>query len=101
MNKYPNCWLHRFASLLAFATFLLIVAGANVTSHRAGLAVPDWPTTYGEFMYSFPVSKWVGNILHEHGHRLIASTVGLLTVVLAFWIRMAVADEKIRQLGYA
>lgn len=101
MTETSNRWLHRFAWLLAGSTFLLILAGANVTSHRAGLSVPDWPTTYGEFMYSFPVSKWVGNIWHEHGHRLIASTVGMLTVALALWIRLAVADEKLRRLGYA
>ena len=100
MTHTSHRWLNRFAWLLAGATFLLIIAGANVTSHRAGLAVPDWPATYGEFMYSFPVSKWVGNILHEHGHRLIASTVGLLTVALALWIRLAVADEKLLRLGY-
>ena len=86
MNNHPNPWLHRFACLLAFATFLLIVAGASVTSHRAGLSVPDWPTTYGSFMFSFPISKWVGNIRYEHVHRLIASVVGMLTIALAFWL---------------
>ena len=99
MNHYPNSWLHRFACLLAFATFLLIVAGANVTSHRAGLAVPDWPTTYGQFMFSFPTSKWVGNILYEHGHRLIASIVGLLTIVLAFWLVSKEPRRWVRRLG--
>jgi len=52
-------WLHRFACVLAVATFLLIIAGASVTSNRAGLAVPDWPTTYGQFMYSFRSRKWL------------------------------------------
>lgn len=99
MNHYPNRWLHRFACLLAFATFVLIVAGANVTSHRAGLAVPDWPTTYGQFMFSFPMSKWVGNILYEHGHRLIASTVGILTIVLAFWLVRRESRRWVRHLG--
>jgi len=79
-------WLHRFACVLAVATFLLIIAGASVTSNRAGLAVPDWPTTYGQFMYSFPFSKMVGGILYEHGHRLLASSVGLLTIMLTVWI---------------
>jgi cytochrome c oxidase assembly protein subunit 15 len=87
MNNPSNRWLHRFAYLLAFATFLLICAGATVTSHRAGLAVPDWPTTYGRFMFSFPISKWVGNIRYEHVHRLIATVVGMLTIVLTFWLR--------------
>jgi cytochrome c oxidase assembly protein subunit 15 len=99
MNHYSNHWLHRFACVLAFATFVLIVAGANVTSHRAGLAVPDWPTTYGQFMFSFPMSKWVGNILYEHGHRLIASMVGVLTIVLAFWLVRKESRRWVRRLG--
>src|SRR5664280_3415388 len=99
MNHYSNHWLHRFACLLAFATFVLIVAGANVTSHRAGLSVPDWPTTYGQFMFSFPMSKWVGNILYEHGYRLIASAVGLLTIILAFWLVRKESRRWVRRLG--
>lgn len=101
MNRYSNRWLHRFAWLLACATFILIVAGASVTSHRAGLAVPDWPTTYGQFMFSFPMSKWVGNILYEHGHRLIASTVGVLTILLAVWLVRAEPRPWVRWLGIA
>ena len=98
-NHYPNRWLHRFACFLAFATFILILAGAIVTSHRAGLAVPDWPTTYGRFMFAFPTSKWVGNILYEHGHRLIASTVGLLTIALALWLVRKEPRRWVRYLG--
>lgn len=101
MTPKPQPWLHRFACLLAGATFLLIVAGASVTSHRAGLSVPDWPTTYGQFMFSFPMSKWVGNIFYEHGHRLIASVVGMLTVVLAFWLVRAEPRRWVRRLGIA
>lgn len=101
MNEYSHHWLHRFACFLAFATFILIVAGASVTSNRAGLAVPDWPTTYGQFMFSFPMSKWVGNIFYEHGHRLIASTVGILTVVLAIWLVRAEPRRGVRCLGIA
>ncbi len=78
-------WHHRFALLVAFCTLLLVTAGAMVTSTGSGLSVPDWPTTYGESMFTFPVSRWVGGILYEHGHRLIASTVGLLTILLAAW----------------
>lgn len=101
MSNYPNRGLHRFACLVAFATFILIVAGASVTSHRAGLAVPDWPTTYGEFMFSFPMSKWVGNIFYEHGHRLIASTVGILTIILAIWLVRVEPRCWVRCLGIA
>jgi cytochrome c oxidase assembly protein subunit 15 len=78
-------WLRRFTKLVAGSTLFLIFAGAMVTSHDAGLSVPDWPNTYGQFMFSFPVSKWVGGIFYEHSHRLIASTVGFLTVVQAIW----------------
>jgi cytochrome c oxidase assembly protein subunit 15 len=101
MNTSSHRWLHRFACLLAFTTFILMVAGANVTSHRAGLSVPDWPTTYGQFMFSFPMSKWVGNILYEHGHRLIASTVGMLTTVLAIWLVRVEPRRWVRRLGIA
>jgi cytochrome c oxidase assembly protein subunit 15 len=101
MTTNPQPWLHRFACVLAFATFLLIIAGASVTSHRAGLSVPDWPTTYGQFMFSFPTSKWVGNILYEHGHRLIASVVGMLTVVLAVWLVRVEPRRWVRRLGIA
>ncbi len=99
MNHYPNRWLHRFACLLTLATLILIIAGATVTSHRAGLSVPDWPTTYGQFMFSFPTSKWVGNILYEHGHRLIASAVGMLTIILAFWLVRKEPRRWVRRLG--
>jgi heme a synthase len=99
MNEYSHRWLHRFCCLLAFATFILIVAGASVTSNRAGLAVPDWPTTYGQFMFSFPMSKWVGNIFYEHGHRLIASAVGMLTVILAVWLVRSELRRSTRRLG--
>lgn len=80
-------WLHRFTKLVAAATFLLVVAGGLVTSTGSGLSVPDWPTTYGWSMFTFPFSKWVGGILYEHGHRLIATTVGVLTIlmVIAYW----------------
>ena len=75
--------LHRFAKFVAACTVLLILAGSLVTSTGSGLSVPDWPTTYGWNMFTFPPSKWVGGIFYEHGHRLIASTVGFLTIILA------------------
>jgi heme a synthase len=57
-----------------------------VTSTSSGLSVPDWPTTYGYSMFSFPLSSMVGGILYEHGHRLIASTVGMLTIGLVMFV---------------
>src|SRR2546428_13540419 len=99
INPHPSRRLHRFAWLTAAATYLLIVAGASVTSNRAGLAVPDWPTTYGHFMFSFPYSKWVGNIFWEHGHRLIAGTVGVLTIILAVWLVRREPRPWVRRVG--
>jgi cytochrome c oxidase assembly protein subunit 15 len=78
--------LHRFAKLVAGCTVFLVLAGSLVTSTNSGLSVPDWPTSYGWNMFTFPPSKWVGGIFYEHGHRLIASTVGFLTIVLAAWL---------------
>src|SRR5213593_193706 len=77
--------LHRCALFLACSTAFLIFVGGLVTSNEAGLSVPDWPTTYGWNMFSFPYSKWVGGIFYEHGHRLLASFVGFLTVLLTIW----------------
>ncbi|MFQ6113155.1 MAG: heme A synthase [bacterium] len=86
-NSY-NIWLHRFAKLVVAATFILIFIGGLVTSTGSGLAVPDWPTTYGHFMFSFPFSKMVGGILYEHGHRMVATIVGFLTVILTRrWVK--------------
>ena len=70
-----------------------------VTSKGVGLAVPDWPTTFGYNMFLFPVSKWVGGILFEHTHRLIASTVGFLTIILAIWIWRGEDRQWLRNLG--
>jgi cytochrome c oxidase assembly protein subunit 15 len=87
MNPSPNNrWLHRFAVFTALATLGLIGIGGLVTSHDAGMSVPDWPNSYGYNMFLFPPSKWVGGILYEHTHRLWASTVGLLVIVLMRWI---------------
>src|SRR5438094_5284062 len=77
--------LHRFALFTVCCTAFLIFLGGLVTSTQSGLSVPDWPTTYGWNMFSFPFSKWVGGIFFEHTHRLVASFVGFLTVVLTLW----------------
>ena len=91
--------LHRFSTLVVACTVILILAGSLVTSHDAGLSVPDWPTSYGWNMFTFPPSMWVANILYEHGHRLIASTVGFLTIVLAVWLWVADPRGWLRWLG--
>jgi len=90
-------WLHAYATLVACCTFLLIVAGALVTSHAAGLSVPDWPTSFG----SLRLPPMVGGVLYEHGHRLIAGTVGLLTILLAIWLWISEPHRWVRGLGAA
>lgn len=89
-------WLHRFAVLTALATLVLIGIGGLVTSHGAGMAVPDWPNSYGYNMFTFPVSMWVGGILYEHSHRLAGSVVGFLTLVLALWLNGRPAAKWLR-----
>ncbi len=93
-------WLNRFIWFTAAATLLLICSGGMVTSKGVGLAVPDWPTTFGYNMFLFPVSKWVGGIFFEHTHRLIASTVGFLTIILTVWIWLAEDRPWVRRLGW-
>ncbi|MEI9863642.1 MAG: COX15/CtaA family protein [Limisphaerales bacterium] len=99
-NK-TNPWLFRFAVLTALITFLLIGLGGLVTSHGAGMSVPDWPNTYGYNMFTFPISKWVGGILYEHTHRLLASAVGLLTTILAVWLWLKDSRKWMHWLGIA
>jgi len=95
-----KAWLHAFAVLLAASTFCLVCVGGLVTSKGAGMAVPDWPTTYGYNMFLFPISQWKGGILFEHSHRLVASLVGLLTVTLAIWLRERESRRWLRRVGY-
>jgi cytochrome c oxidase assembly protein subunit 15 len=89
-----------FAALVAASTAVLIFAGGLVTSTGSGLSVPDWPNTYGWFMWAFPLNKMVGGIFYEHLHRLVASTVGFLIVVLAIWLWRAEPRAWVRRLGY-
>ena len=90
--------LHRFAVVLAGLIVLLIAAGALVKSKEAGLSVPDWPLSYG----SLNPPKWwtIENVRAEHGHRLIAGTVALLTVILALWFRRREPRPWVRRIAY-
>lgn len=88
--------LHRFAVFTAASTFCLLIAGALVTSRDAGLSVPDWPLSYGQWM-----PPMIGGIFYEHGHRMVASFVGLLTIVLALWLWRAESRRWVRRLGFA
>src|SRR5215475_6344323 len=93
-----NRRLHGFAVLLACWTFLLIIAGALVTSNDAGLSVPDWPTSFGS-LYKIP--KLVGGVRFEHTHRMIAQVAGLLTIALAIWTWRAEKRRWMRTLGWS
>jgi cytochrome c oxidase assembly protein subunit 15 len=86
--------MHRFAVFTAFSTFLLVIAGGLVTSTGSSLAVPDWPLSFGQV---FP--KMVGNLFWEHGHRMIATTVGILTIGLLVYILAKEKRPWVRKLG--
>ena len=87
--------LYRLALFTVFSTLSLLVAGALVTSNDAGLSVPDWPLSYGQWM-----PPMTGGVFYEHGHRMIASFVGLLTVILAAWVSRVEPRSWVRRLGW-
>jgi heme a synthase len=91
-----NIWLHRFAIFTALSTSVLIYWGGLVTSTGSGLAVPDWPLSYGMLM-----PPMVGGIFYEHGHRMVATFVGLLTIILAFWIQKKEVRSWMKVLGWS
>ena len=96
-NEIARCsgaGLHRLAVATAGATFVLLFLGGLVTSTGSGLAVPDWPLSFGQI---FP--PMVGGVLFEHGHRLAATAVGCLTIVLALWTVVGDARASVRALG--
>ncbi|MFQ5600511.1 MAG: heme A synthase [Candidatus Krumholzibacteriia bacterium] len=88
-------WLHRYAVFVGVCTALLVFAGGLVTSTGAGLSVPDWPLSYGML---FP--PMVGNVRYEHGHRMVATFVGMLTIVLAIWLYRREPHPRVRWLGF-
>jgi len=88
-------WRHRWAAATLASTLLLIFAGGLVTSTDSALAVPDWPLSYGMLM-----PPMVGGVFYEHGHRMIASFVGLLTLILAAWMAWQEPRPEIRRLGW-
>jgi len=90
-----NAWLHRYATLVAVCTLFLVIAGASVTSKEAGLSVPDWPLSYGQV-----IPEMTGGVLFETGHRMIATVVGVLTIILAIWIARADKRVWMRRLGW-
>jgi cytochrome c oxidase assembly protein subunit 15 len=92
MEKF---WLHCYAILLAVCTLFLVVAGASVTSKEAGLSVPDWPLSYGQVM-----PQMTGGVFFEHGHRMVATTVGFMTIILAVWLARVETRRWMKNLGF-
>jgi len=89
-------WISRYTKLLAGITFLLIIAGGLVTSTKSGLSVPDWPLSYGKLM-----PPMVGGIRFEHTHRMIAATVGFMTLILAVWVGFSESRKWVRWMAIA
>ncbi len=90
-----NRGLNRFAIVVAISTILLIFAGGLVTSTGSGLSVPDWPLSFGKL---FPEMK--GGVAYEHGHRMFAGLVGLLTIFLAIRLLRQESRKSVRLLGF-
>lgn len=94
MRSNYHKYLHRFAFFTAVCTFFLIIAGGLVTSTGSGLAVPDWPLSYGQLM-----PPMIGGIFYEHGHRMVATFVGVLAIILAAWLWKKEERRWLRVLG--
>lgn len=94
ISGVPDKWLRRFSKITCFSTLLLIFVGGMVTSTGSGLAVPDWPLSYGTL---FP--PMVGGIFYEHGHRMAAATVGFLVLCLTIWLGSKEKRRWVRHLG--
>ena len=99
-TDFFNPWPSRFALVAAAATLFLISVGGTVTGYKAGLAVPDWPNSYGYNMFLLPLSKMTGGIYFEHSHRLFGSLVGLTTVVLAVYLQLRAPRPWLKWIGW-
>ncbi len=93
--------LYRYACFCAGSVAFLIALGGMVTSTNSGMSVPDYPTTYNYNMFLFPWQQWVGGVFWEHLHRLVASSVGLFTLVLAVTIWWTQKRVWLQRLGWA
>jgi len=94
MKNLYNRNLHLYAGFAACCTFLLLIAGALVTSNQAGLSIPDWPLAYGSLH-----PPMVGGIVFEWSHRVMAASVGCLTILLAAWLFRVEKRQWMRWLG--
>jgi len=94
-------WNAVLARVAVAATFLLLVAGGLVTSNQAGLAVADWPRSYGYNMFLYPFARMTGGIYYEHAHRLLGALVGLATLALAVHLTLVESRAWVKRMGYA
>ncbi len=100
MNIFiSHIFLRRLAKFLSASTLFLIFLGGLVKSTESGLSVPDWPTTYGHFMFAFPIDQMVGGIKYEHSHRMVASFVGLLALILCLLLLKSNQPSWIKRLS--
>jgi len=88
-------WRFRWALLTTASTLCLIFVGGLVTSTGSGLSVPDWPLSYGQLM-----PPMIGGVRYEHSHRLVATGVGLLTLILALWTSLRDSRAWVRRLAW-
>jgi cytochrome c oxidase assembly protein subunit 15 len=96
-------WPHRWAVALACATFPLVWVGGLVTTTDAGMAVPDWPNTYGYNLFLYPWQTWLAapwDLFVEHGHRMLAATVGMITIGLLIVLMRCERRTWVRGLGF-
>ena len=96
----PPNWTAAFARVAAGATLLLLIVGGLVTSYEAGLAVVDWPNSFGYNMFLYPLSRMTGGVYYEHAHRLIGSLVGLTTLVLAIHLQRTDTRRWLRRVAW-
>jgi len=100
-TNLPHPWPHRLAWVVACGVFPLIWMGGLVTTYGAGMAVPDWPTTYESWFY--PLQKWIwktsSDLFLEHGHRTIAQLVGLAAIFLLITVFRRDRRKSVRWLS--
>jgi len=94
-------WSAAFVRVAIVAVMLLLVVGGLVTSTGAGLAVVDWPNSFGYNMFLYPFSRMTGGIYYEHAHRLFGALVGLTTLVLAVHLQLREPRPWVRRLGWS
>jgi len=95
-------WPHRLALVLCCTTFPLVWVGGLVTSYKAGMAFPDWPTSDGYFLFFYPWLDWLRgpwDLFVEHGHRLLASFVGVLTIAFCWSVFLTKQPKWLRTMG--